>query len=41
MRNQSIRTAYPKEENVFVVPNRKNNGDYYENPSLTHFMDKL
>ena len=32
---------YPNMEKMIIVPNPKKNGDYYENPSLTHFMDKL
>ena len=28
-------------ENLIIVPNHMKNVDYYENPSWTHFMDKL
>ena len=30
--NQNVNIVYPNEVNVIVVPNSKNNGDYYENP---------
>ena len=30
-----------KVENMIVVPNKKNSGDCYEYPSLSHFMDAL
>ena len=29
-------TMYPNKENVFIVPKHQKNGDYYENPSLSH-----
>ena len=32
---------YATKENVFMVDNHKKHGDYYENPSLSHLMDKL
>ena len=32
---------YPNVGNIIIVPNRTKNGDYYENQSLTYFMDKL
>ena len=32
---------YPNAKNMVVVPNHKSNGDYYENLSLSHFMDGL
>ena len=32
---------YPIVENMIVVPNQKKNGDYLENPILTHFIDEL
>ena len=32
----SINIVYPNMENMTVVPNHKKNGDYYEDPSLTH-----
>ena len=39
--NQSINMLYHNEENVFIAPNHQENGDYYENPSLSHLMDEL
>ena len=38
---QSINIMYPNVENMIVAPYHKKNGDYYENPSLTHFTDEL
>ena len=38
---QSINILYPKEVNMIIVPNHKNNGYYYEYPSLCHFTDEL
>ena len=38
---QSINIVYPNKENIVVVPNHNRNGEYYENPSLSHFTDKL
>ena len=32
---------YPVEKDMIVVPNQKKDVDYYENPSLTYFMDEL
>ena len=32
---------YNNEENMVVMPNHEQNGDYYENPSLPHLMDEL
>ena len=28
-------------KNVFIVLNHRKNGDYHENPSLSHLMGKL
>ena len=39
--NQSINIMYPNEMNMIVVPNNKSNGDYYDNPSLSHFTNEL
>ena len=33
--NQSINIRYLNEQNVFIVPNHKRNGDYDENPYLS------
>ena len=35
--------ANPKQqvENMIVLPNHKKDGDYYENPSLTHLIGGL
>ena len=30
---------YPNMENIIVVPNNKKNGNYYGNPSLSHFKE--
>ena len=38
---QSINIVYPNAENMIVAPNHNKNGDYYENISSTHLMDKL
>ena len=38
--NQSGKTVYPDENNMFIVPNRKNNLDYQKNQGLTHFLDE-
>ena len=38
---QSVNVVYCKVQSKTKVPNYKKNGDYYENPSLTHFTDKL
>ena len=38
--NKNFNIIYPYMENMIVVPNHKKIGDYYENPSLTHFTDK-
>ena len=35
------RYIYPYTENMIIVPNNKKNGDYLENPSLSHFTDEL
>ena len=37
--NQSINVLYPIEENVFMVPNHENKGDYYVNPCLSKSTD--
>ena len=34
---QSIKTVYPKKENVFIVPNHLKVGDYYKNHGLFPF----
>ena len=39
--NQSTEIIYPNEENMFMVPNNENNGDYYVNPFLSQLKDKL
>ena len=39
--NQGSNIVYLNVENMIVMPNHKKNGDYYENASLTHLMDKL
>ena len=39
--NQIINILYPNVENMVVVPNHKRTGNYYENPGLSHFTDKL
>ena len=39
--NQSINIIYTNKENVFMVPNHDNNGDYYVNPCLFLFIDEL
>ena len=33
--------VYPNMEDIIVVCNHKRNGDYYENLSLSHFIDEL
>ena len=38
--NQIINIIYPKEENVFMVPNREKKGDYYVHPGLSKSMDE-
>ena len=35
MLNQNINIVYPNVKNMFMVPNHKNNEDYYENPCLS------
>ena len=32
---------YPNEENMIVMPAHKKNRDYYKNPSLSSFTNKL
>ena len=39
--NQRINIMYPTEENMIIVYNNKKNGDYYEYPSLSYFVDEL
>ena len=39
--NKSTIIMYTNEENMVVMPNHENNGDYYENPSLPYLMDEL
>ena len=34
--NQSINIIYPNEGVQFMVPDHEKNGDYYENPHLSH-----
>ena len=36
-----IKIVYPSVENMIVVPDSKNNRDYYEYQSLSHFMNEL
>ena len=38
---QSTNIMYPNAENTIVAPINKNNHDYYEYPSLSHFRDEL
>ena len=38
---KAISIMYPYEKNVFIVPNPKNNRNYYENPSLSYLTIKL
>ena len=38
--SQSINIIYPKEKNVFMVPNHENKGDYYMNPCLHPLIDE-
>ena len=38
---QRSNIVHPNVENMVVVPNHNRNGDYYENPSLSYFMDEL
>ena len=33
--NQNFNSIYPKEENMFIVPNLEKKGDYYVNPCLS------
>ena len=39
--NQSINVIYPKEDNVFMVPNHEWKGDYYMYRRLSQLKDKL
>ena len=39
--NQNINILYPNEENMFTMPNHKENRDYYGYPRLYHFVDEL
>ena len=39
--NPKHRYRHPTEENVFIVPNHKKGGDYYENINLSHLKNKL
>ena len=32
---------YPNVENMIIVPNHTQNGDYCENPSLTHYYKEI
>ena len=41
LRNQSINTVYPNEENVFIVPNQQIKGDYDVNLCLSQSKNKL
>ena len=41
LRIQSINIVYPNERKVFMVPNYEKNEDYYENPSLSSWMDNF
>ena len=41
MQIQSINIIYLNMENMIIMHNNKNKGDYYKNPGLTHFKDEL
>ena len=41
LQKQSMNIMCPSEENVVLKPNHKENGDYHENPCLSHLWDKL
>ena len=39
--NPNIKTVYPNEKNLSIVPNHQKNEDYHKNLSLSYFMDEV